>query len=414
MKIRCLGGFREVGKNAVLIESKENILFDYGIKVETGEPPKKVEKVDAVILAHAHLDHIGSCPSLFRKLKPNVFSTITTFELGHLLLRDSLKIARYKNMKKCFNKKDIEKMKKREVRVTYGQRFETKNYSFEVYDAGHIPGSFCPLLEIGKKRILYASDFNTNPTKLLNGANIDVKDIDILILESTYSNRDHSPRKETEKKFFEAVESTIANEGIAVIPCFAVGRSAEVLMILDSFNPNFPIYLDGMSKTATEITLKYPEFLKNPKALRKALDNVRMIYSDNERKKIVKRPCAIVTSSGLLEGGPSVRYIKYLYNNSESSIIFTGFLIPKTAGRYLVDTGRFVTEGFDLKIKMGIYKFDFSAHLGRTDLFNFVNKIRPKKIICLHGDYCERFATELRGRGFDAIAPKNGDVIDID
>jgi len=414
MKIRCLGGFREVGRNAVLIESKENILFDHGIKVETGEPPKRVERVDAVILAHAHLDHVGSCPSLFRKSKPNVFSTITSFELAHLLLRDSLKIARIKNMKKYFDKRDIEKMKKREVRVTYGQKFEAENYSFEVHDAGHIPGSFCPLLEIDNKRILYTSDFNTNPTKLLNGAKLDVKDIDILIIESTYSNRDHPPRKETEEKFFEAVQGTIANEGVAVLPCFAVGRSAEILMILNSFNPDFPIYLDGMSKVATEITLRYPEFLRDAKALKKTLDNVIMINSDDERKKIIKRPCAIVSSSGLLEGGPSVRYVKYLYKNPESSIIFSGFLIPRTAGRYLVDTGRFVTEGFDLKIKMGIHRFDFSAHSGRTDLFNFVNKIRPEKIICLHGDYCERFATELRGRGFDAIAPKNGDVIDID
>jgi putative mRNA 3-end processing factor len=413
MKIRCLGGFREVGKNAVLIEGKENILFDYGVKVETSEAPLKPRKVDALVLNHAHLDHVGSAPKLFRKLKLNAFSTITTFELAHLLLRDSLKIAGYENLKKPFSRRDIEKMKRGEIRITYGQKFETENYSFEIFNAGHIPGSFCCLLDTGKKRILYTSDFNTNDTRLLKGAEIKVKDIDLLIMESTYSNRDHPPRKETEKKFFEAVEGTVANEGVAVIPSFAVGRSAEILMVLDAFNPDFPVYLDGMARTATEISLDYPEFLRDPKALRRALKNVRMIESDNERKNIIKKPCAIVTTSGLLEGGPSVRYVKSLYNSPESSIIFTGFLIPKTAGRYLVDTGRFVTEGFDLKIKMNIQKFDFSAHLGRTDLFNFVNKIRPEKIICMHGDYCERFATELRGRGFDATAPKNGDVVTL-
>jgi putative mRNA 3-end processing factor len=413
MKIRCLGGFREVGKNAVLIEGKENILFDYGVKVETGEPPLKPRKVDALVLNHAHLDHTGSAPSLFRKMKLNAFSTITTFELAHLLLRDSLKIAGYENLRKPFSKRDIEKMKKREVRITYGQRFETENYSFEIFNAGHIPGSFCCLLEIGNKRILYTSDFNTNDTRLLKGAKINANDIDILIMESTYSNRDHPPRKETEKKFFEAVEGTVSNEGVAVIPSFAVGRAAEILMVIDSFKPDFPVYLDGMARIATEISLDHPEFIRDPKALRKAFKGVKIIESENERKKIVKRPCAIVTTSGLLEGGPSVGYVKNLYNNAESSIIFTGFMIPKTAGRYLIDTGRFVTEGFDLKIKMNIQKFDFSAHLGRTDLFNFVNKVRPGKIICLHGDYCERFATELRGRGFDATAPKNGDVLNI-
>ncbi len=274
--------------------------------------------------------------------------------------------------------------------------------------------SMAPLLEIENKKILYVCDFNLNSTRLLNGARINAKDVDILIIESTYAMKNHPPRRETEKKFFEIIEETIANEGIAVIPCFAVGRSAEVLMILDSFNPDFPIYLDGMSKTATEITLKYPEFLRDARTLKRVLNNVTQVWNGRLRKKIVKEPCAIVASSGMLEGGPSVSYIKYLYNHPESSVIFTGFLIPRTAGRRLVETGRFVTEGFDLKIKMGIYQFDLSAHSGRDDLFNFVNKINPEKVICLHGDHCETFAKELKEKGFDAIAPKNGDIIDID
>jgi putative mRNA 3-end processing factor len=413
MKIRCLGGFREVGKNAVLVEGKKSILFDYGVKVETSVPPLKPRNVDTLVLNHAHLDHVGSSPKLFRKMKPNVLSTITTFELSHLLLRDSLKIAGYENLKQPFTKGDIAKMKKRETRITYGQRLETKNYSMEFYNAGHIPGSFCCLLEMGGKRIFYTSDFNTNTTRLLKGADINVKDVDIMIMESTYSNRDHPPRKDVEKSFFEAVSGTVANGGVAIIPSFAIGRAAEILMVMDSFKPDFPVYLDGMARAATEISLSYPEFIRDAKALKRAFRKVRMVESENARKTITKKPCAIITTSGLLEGGPSVGYVKSLYNSPESSIIFTGFLIPKTAGRYLVDTGRFVTEGFDLKIKMNIQKMDFSAHSGRTDLFKFVNKIKPEKVICLHGDYCERFATELRGRGFDAIAPKNGDVINL-
>lgn len=414
MKINCLGGGREVGRNAILVEGKESILFDYGVKVETSEIPKPANKVDNLILGHAHLDHCGSIPILYRKSKFPTFSTIATFDQAHLLLKDSLKIGRIKGFVKHFGESDIEKMKKHETRVTYGQRFEAEKFSMDVFDAGHIPGSIAPLIEMNGKRILYVSDFNTNPTRLLNGAKIDAKDVDVLILESTYSNRNHPDRMETEKKFFEAIQGTISNEGIAVLPCFAVGRAAEILMILDRFKSNFPIYLDGMAKEATEIALNYPEFIKDPKALRKALDDVKPIYSNDERKKITKEPCAIVTSSGMLEGGPSVMYVKYLYDNIESSIIFTGFILPRTAGRYLVDTGRFVTEGFDLKIKMGIHTFDFSAHTGRDGLFDFVNKIKPEKVICIHGDNCERFATELRGRGFDAIAPKNGETIDID
>lgn len=414
MNLKCLGGCREVGRNAILVEGKERILFDYGLKVETNEVPLPAEKVDNIILGHGHLDHCGSIPILYRKLKVPTFSTSATMDQTHLLLKDSLKIARIKEIIKHFGESDIEKMKKNEVRVVYGQRLDSENFSMDIFDAGHIPGSMAPLIEMDGKRILYVSDFNTNPTRLLNGARIDAKDIDALIIESTYSNRNHPDRIETEKQFFEAIRETIANGGVAVLPCFAVQRSAEILMILDSFKADFPIYLDGMAKEATEIALRYPELIKDPKALRKAVEDVKPIYSNEDRKKIIKKPCAIVTSSGMLEGGPSVMYIKYLYDNVESSIIFTGFILPRTAGRYLVDTGRFVTEGFDLKIKMGVHQFDFSAHTGRDGLFDFVNKIRPRKVVCIHGDNCERFATELRGRGFDAIAPKAGDTIDID
>jgi putative mRNA 3-end processing factor len=263
------------------------------------------------------------------------------------------------------------------------------------------------------KRILYACDFNTNNTRLLNGARVGIKDVDVLIIESTYAEREHPDRMETERKFYDAVKETVDNGGIALMPCFAVGRSAEMLLVLNSFNPDFPIYLDGMSKTATELALKYPELLRDPKALKAALKRTTEIWDDKDRKKISREPCAIISSSGMLEGGPSVRYVKYLYDDPSSSIIFTGFLIPKTAGRILADTGRFVTEGFDLKIKMGIHRFDFSAHAAHTDLFNFVKKINPKKVICLHGDNCQWFAKELQDDGFDAVAPENGDSVDI-
>jgi putative mRNA 3-end processing factor len=414
MLLKCLGGFREVGRNAVLLEGKENILLDYGLKVEEGLPPLPVKKVDNVILAHAHLDHSGVIPSLFKNFKPNVFGTISTFDQADLLLKDSLKIARMKGFEKLYSRHHIETMKNFENRVTYGQQFETKSSTVEVYDAGHIPGSILVVIETGGKRILYTSDFNLKSTRLLNGANIkSIKDIDVLITESTYASKDHPDRKETEKKLFEFVRDAVLNDGIALIPVFAVGRAAEVLMILDQFKADFPIYLDGMAREATQIALRYPEFIRDPKALKKALEDVKHIHSPEERKKIVKEPCAIVTTGGMMEGGPVIQYMKYLYNNEQSSIIFTGFLIPKTAGRYLLDTGRFVNEELDFKVKMNILNLDFSAHVGRSDLFDFVNKISPKKVICMHGDNCERFAKELKSRGFDAIAPKIGDVIKV-
>jgi putative mRNA 3-end processing factor len=414
MKISCLGGFREVGRSAVLLEGSANVLLDYGMEVETGMMPKPVNKLDAVVLGHAHLDHSGYTPVLYKKFRPNIYSTATTFDLAHLLLNDSIKIAGIKNMTRHFEKGDIEKMMKHEFKITYGQMVDESRFSLNVYDAGHIPGSTAPLINMDRKKILYACDFNSSGTRLLNGARIDAKNVDVLIMESTYAGREHPNRKESERKFFETVKDTIEGGGVAVMPSFAVGRAAEILMILNSFNANFPIYLDGMAKTATEISMKYPELLRDPKALSNAFKKTVEIWDDKERKKITREPCAIITSSGMLEGGPSVRYLKYLYDDPNSSVIFTGFLIPETAGRKLVETGRFVTEGFDMKIKMNVHKFDFSAHSGHTELVDLVEKVNPQKVICMHGDSCESFAKDLKARGFDAVAPENGDIVNIE
>ena len=116
----------------------------------------------------------------------------------------------------------------------------------------------------------------------------------------------------------------------------------------------------------------------------------------------------------MLDGGPAVSYIKHLYTKPECAIILTGFQAPKTGGRYLVDTGRFVNEDMDLAVKMSVHQLDFSAHSGRTQLMEFVQKIRPDKVIAIHGDNCERFATEIRGRfGIDAVAPKIGEILKL-
>ena len=416
MQIKCLGGFREVGRNGVLIDGKEKILLDYGMKVETGERPLEAGRVDSILLAHPHLDHSGSVPHLYKQGHPVAYSTISAFDQANLLLHDSMKVARIRGRPEPFSKRDVEKFEKNRVFMTYNQCLETSGGSvIEAMDAGHVPGSLMFIVETGKKRIMYTSDFKLESTRLLRGADITAaKNIDVLIMETTYSSRDHEPRREVEKKLIHAVKETIANGGVAVLPSFAVGRSAELLMVLNELGGKVPIYLDGMAKQATKIILKYPEFLRDPKELRKAVDNVKMVTTDDERMKITKKPCVIVTTGGCLEGGPVVSYIKQLYTRPDCSLIFTGFQIPKTAGRYLMDTGRFVTEGFDLKLKMKTEFLDFSAHAGRTDLLDLVQKISPKKVICMHGEYAERFATEIRGRfEVEAIAPMNGDVIKI-
>ena len=417
MKMYALGGFREVGRNAVLLEtSHERILLDYGVKVETGEFPLKPEKTpNALILCHPHLDHCGSIPALYRKKAFPLFGTAATLDQSHLLWVDSMKVAKLKKRQQPFTLSDIERARSQETIITFGQEFEIGRSLIETHFAGHVPGSIMPVIESDGNRVLYTSDFNTISTRLLNGANAkEFKNIDALITETTYAYKEHPPREETEKLFLEAVEETIDNGGIALIPVFAVGRAAEILMVLNSIKPKFPIYLDGMAREATEIILHYPELLRDPRALKDAFEKSIPIYTDEEREEILSSPCAIVTTGGCIEGGPVSFYLNKLYSNSKSSLLFTGYQIPHTAGRFLLETGRYRTQNIDVKVKMNVQNFDFSAHIGRTQLLEFIKKLRPGKIICMHGDNCQEFAAEIKNNiGIDAVAPESGDVIKL-
>lgn len=410
-KFQCLGGFQEVGRNAVLMETgSERILLDYGLKVEEGEapiPPKGF--IDAMLLSHPHLDHSGMVPTL----KAPLYSTAAALDQARLLLFDSIKVGKIKGMPERFKTEDVERM--RENRVTYGQQFEVGRTIVDVFDSGHVPGSAGFLLETNGKKVFYSGDFRLSNTRLLNGARINVKNIDVLFTETTYAFKDHAPREEVEKRLIELVKETIERNGTAIIPTFAVGRAAELLMVLDSYGIKYPVFLDGMAKQATEISLRYPELLRDYDALRKAVEDVVPLYTNADREMAMKKPSVIITTSGMLSGGPVIHFLKKKYDDPNSSLIFTGFQVPDTPGRVLLDTGHYIDEEnkIDLEVKMKTHYLDFSAHAGRTELMGFINNINPGKVVCMHGDRTKDFAEELRGKGFDAIAPGNGDEFEV-
>ena len=197
MQIGCFGGAREVGRNAFFIDGKTKLLLDFGLKVEEGEMPTEVPKVDGVFICHSHLDHCGAIPALYKKSTPTQYATAPTFDLSALLWKDAQKVARIKHHPVHFTDKEITKAKKFQHKVTYGQQFDVGSASVEVFDAGHIPGSMITVINMQNKRIAYTSDFKLESTRLLNGANFKMKDVDALIMESTYASRDHTPRTDT-------------------------------------------------------------------------------------------------------------------------------------------------------------------------------------------------------------------------
>ena len=421
INLSFLGGIREVGRSATLVDSGSNrVVIDYGIKinVKPTEYPKKIKgKLDAILLSHAHLDHSGALPILFHQgRKIPVFGINITKPLIKMLLIDSHKIARYEGEKEMYDKRDIKKTTNNFNPIKYRKTFRIGNIKVTPFDAGHIPGSVMYLLEIKGKRVLYACDYNISDTRLVKGADMNLPDVHYLITESTYAQREHPDRHGEERKMMKTIKETLANDGIALVSSFAIARTQEMLLIMDEYEPKAKIYVDGMAQKATKIIARYPELLSEYNILEKVLQrlDIQTINNPKKRKGILKKPCIIVTTSGMLSGGPVVNYLEKLYDKENCSLILTGFQVPGTEGAVLLETGHYIHGDLDLKLKMNVRKFDFSSHSSRTDLFRFVKKLNPEKVFCVHGDNTEGFAEELRENGFDAIAPKDDRVFKLD
>lgn len=407
----CLGASREVGRSAFLLQTDRQILLDYGIKIfdESGMPkfPSENIRPDIAIISHAHLDHSGFVPALYKHQKIKWLSTTPTEEICEVLWMDSMKIME-KNLP--YNLNHFKKATKGFHSIPYNHPFHSGETEIKLTDAGHIAGSSLITLDYRGKRICYTGDFKMGETEMHKGAK-PVKDVDALIIESTYANREHPLRKQLEKRFIEEIKETVDNGGTALLPAFSLGRTQELISVVRRHDMNVPVFVDGMGRELTRIYLKYKNYVKDPKFFRKAVNSVEMVRSIPDKKRATKNPGVIITSAGMLSGGP---VINYLFNvNKKSKVIFTGYSIEGTNGWKLLNEGHITIDEQDLTVDLPVEYLDFSAHAGRTGLLKFIKESNPEKIILVHGDNPESFAAELREQGYDAIAPFLGDRIEL-
>lgn len=407
MKISFLGAMGCVGASGILVEEKDTkLVLDYGTKPREIPPifPLPVERPLAVLLSHSHLDHSGALPLLVKEYSTPIYSININKELVELLLEDSIKVSAEEGYELPFSSYDVKQTVKNFVDVSYNKKIKIGDFNVTFFDAGHIPGSSMIFLESEKTNILYTGDFNTLDTRLIEGCEKSLPKVKNLIIESTYADRDHPNREEEEKELIRLIDESISEDEPVIIAAFAVGRAQEILLILYNYGINYPIYMDGMAKKATTIISKYKNLLKDRKKFEDALDFVNFVKPE-KRKKIIKQACVIITTSGMLNGGPVVYYINKLYKKEKASLILTGWQIEGTPGRILLETGKFIYDNKELDVRMKVKRLDFSAHLGRSELFKFVEKLNPEKVFCIHGDHTQEFAEELKREGFDAVAP---------
>ena len=410
VRLEFLGALSYVGCSGVLVDTgKEKFVLDYGIKIQEIPPkfPLPIEgKIDAVVLSHCHLDHSGAVPVFHANGNHvPVYAGYVTKQLCQLLWLDSIKVSREEGVELPFTKHDVVKTVESFKPLKFRQPFKIKNTKATLFDAGHIPGAGMPFLNFGDKTLLYTGDYRTTDSRLLKKADTALPKVDTLITESTYAYRDHPDRKSQEDQLVDTINNTLAVDGVCLVAGFAVGRLDEILLTLDAHGIDYPVYIDGMAKKAITIINQQKNLMKEPNALDKALKKAEYVSDERMRRRIIREPCVILTTSGMLSGGPIVYYIKKLYDKTDCSIVLTGFQVEGTPGKILLETGKFINKEVNLDLKMFVKRLDFSAHLGRTELFNFIEKVDPGKVFCVHGEHTEEFAEELKEKGFDATAP---------
>ncbi|MDE1846533.1 MAG: MBL fold metallo-hydrolase [Candidatus Micrarchaeota archaeon] len=417
MEIQFLGGAGEVGRSAFLLKDTKNILLDYGAKVSAGitpEFPLVPGRVDACVVSHAHFDHTGALPMLYNQYLPVTFGTKPTMELAELLIEDSFSISKKNNVRPKFSRTMVNNLMRKYVPYEYHSQIDFSEYAMTLYDAGHISGSAVTLIEKARsnRRFVYTGDFKIDPQTLQGSAEV-VKS-DILMIESTYATRSHPDRQKLVKSFVEDVKATVENGGTALVPCFAVGRAQEIVSILYQNGLIDCTYMDGMAKKAAEIMMRNPEFTKNKQLLLSAMKNANWIEEHGDRDAALSVPSVIVTTAGMLNGGPVLHYITKLGQNSK--VFLTGYQVEGTNGRRLIEGKPLLIDERKYRISAPTNYYDFSAHASREDIYDYVRRSSPEQVICIHGDEANttELAEQLKLEGYDAHAPKIGERLKVD
>lgn len=416
MKIKFLGGADVVGRMGMLVQNKgATLLFEYGMTASKPPTyPLAAPPVDMAFLTHSHLDHCGMMPWLCGKYDTEVVATPTTVDVAELLVRDSLKIAGIEGYPKPYDESDIKAMMRNFTPMTYGEIMDVGGFEVSLHPAGHLPGAAMYELK-GEQTTVFTGDLHTYNMRLVWGAH-PVK-CDNLIIEGTYSGRFHPDRMKTEHDLIEKVKEVVERGGKAILPCFAVGRTQEVMLILKDLKYN--MWVDGMGKTISRLYLDRPEYVRNEKALKAAKRRFNEVRTPQDRHKARREAQVIVTTGGMLDGGPVLSYLDDVKNDPKSAVLLSGYQVEDSNGSRLMSEGVINVQAtkeeipHPVKIKCEVKKYDLSAHADQGELLAFIKACKPEKVIIMHSDDREPLAAAVRQEGIKVLLPMPDEEVEL-
>jgi len=428
MQLTPLGGAAEVGASCMLLQiAGKNILLDAGIRVnrrgdESLPDLDKLEelagdKLDLVLASHAHLDHTGALPLILERYPTaKVCCTLPTKRILEILLEDTVKIMEQeaeedKSETPLYNREMVDRVLFLLQEAPFSQWFQPiEDVSVYFHPAGHVMGAACIFIKTTEGTVAYSGDIATTAQRTVSGIEkADFFQPDVLILESTYGDSVHANRKIEEQRLVKSVAEVIERGGTVLIPSFAFGRAQEIILILkfsmlSGVIPKFPIFVDGMVRSICDAYTDLVDYL--PQKLRNWIANSgQFVFWNRPSKNLPEvtklvpterimmfnpKPKVIISSSGMLTGGPSVYYARVLTTDEKNAIFLTGYQDEESPGRKLqeLQTGDpLVLEDKEVTVECEVNKYNLSAHADQIQLCQQVSYMNPKTVVLVHGEW---------------------------